>query len=40
MKKKVYEEPEIEIIEMNAEDIICTSGETEPYQEGITSGWY
>lgn len=28
MKKKTYEQPEIEVVEMSAADIICTSGDS------------
>lgn len=32
--REVYEAPEVEVIEMKSEGIICNSGNTEPYTPG------
>lgn len=38
--KKKFTEPEIKVIELEQTDLICTSGETEAYNNGNTTGWY
>lgn len=44
MKKKTYEQPHVEIIEVKAADIICTSGfpseQNEEWEFGTTDEWY
>ena len=33
--KKQFEEPQIEVVELQEQDVICTSGfDTEPYDKG------
>ena len=42
MKKKTYEKPQIEVIEVDQTEIICSSltGDNEEYGDGSTSDWY
>ena len=45
MKKKTYERPEIQVVEMSAADIICTSTvlQNEGYDEldeSVTDSWF
>lgn len=38
--KKSYAKPLMTVVEIGRADIICTSGTTEGYDDGDTSGWY
>ena len=38
--KKPYAKPLMTVVEIGRADIICTSGTTEGYGDGDTSGWY
>ena len=43
MKKKTYERPQIEVIEVDQTEIICTSPtgtDNEGYGTGDTTDWY
>lgn len=40
MKKKTYEQPKMKVVKLEQTDIICTSGNTEDYENGNTTGWY
>ena len=40
MKKKTYEQPKMEVVEIEQADIIATSLQNESYEEGNTGGWY
>jgi len=41
MEKKFYETPQIEIVEIESEGVLCASGDGSfnPYDESDISGW-
>ena len=44
MKKKTYQKPEMEVVEIEQTDIICSSQfpspQNESYEESVTNGWF
>ena len=40
MKKKAYEQPQFNVIEVKPADIICTSNTAEDLQNGGTVDWF
>lgn len=38
--QEVYASPQVEVIEIKAQAVICQSGGTENYDPGDTTGWF